>query len=294
MVRAGMRYLSAVDATGLPAVVQAECLQELERFHGAGTAARAKILGAFAAERSFREDACYSPRSWLMHRTRITQGAANAHVGWMHRAAAHPRVAAVLGELSESWAARICGSTDQLPEDARDKADELLVDAALGGVGLRDLARLAAAIHAKCSQVPDRDDPDPVLDDRGVRLSTTLDGAGVLSGDLTPECAAVVRAVLDALSAPRGADDTRTHAQRYHDALEEALRRLIAADLLPERAGQPAGIEDRGRIAAQREFFSLGVGVKISVTLCYSLLGPLFLTREIPLILPLAFRRIYY
>ena len=72
-----------------------------------------------------------------------------------------------------------------------------------------------------------------------MRLETTFEGAGVLSGDLTPECAAVVGAVLDALSAPAGAEDTRTREQRYHDGLQEAMRRLVAAGLLPERAGQP-------------------------------------------------------
>jgi hypothetical protein len=72
-----------------------------------------------------------------------------------------------------------------------------------------------------------------------VRLETTFQGAGVLHGDLTPECAAIVGVVLDALSAPAGAEDTRTHGQRYHDALAEAMRRLAASDLLPERAGQP-------------------------------------------------------
>jgi len=242
MVRAGMSYLSAADATELPTVVQAQCLQELEQVHAVQTAARTSILGAFTAASGHREDACYSPRSWLTHRTRITRGAANAHVAWVRRAAAHPYVAAALGELSESWALQICAWTDQLPEDAREKADKLLVDAALGRVPLRDLAKLAAAIHAKCCETPDPDDPGATLEDRSVRLGTTLDGAGVLAGDLTPECAAVVRTVLDALSAPRGADDTRTHAQRYHDALEEALRRLIAADLLPERAGQAARV----------------------------------------------------
>jgi hypothetical protein len=53
-------------------------------------------------------------------------------------------------------------------------------------------------------------------------------------GDLTPGCAAVVTAVLDALSAPAGAEDTRSHDQRYHDALEDAMRRLVASGLLPE------------------------------------------------------------
>ena len=57
-------------------------------------------------------------------------------------------------------------------------------------------------------------------------LDTTLDGAGVVHGDLTPECAAMVQAVLDALSAPAGGGDLRTRPQRYHDALAEALRRL--------------------------------------------------------------------
>ena len=75
-----------------------------------------------------------------------------------------------------------------------------------------------------------------------MRLETTFDGAGVLSGDLTPEGAAVVGTVLDALSAPAGAEDTRSQAQRCHDALAEAMRRLVAADLVPERAGQPARV----------------------------------------------------
>jgi hypothetical protein len=63
-----------------------------------------------------------------------------------------------------------------------------------------------------------------------------------MTGDLSPECAAVVTAVLDALSAPRGAEDERSHVQRYHDGLEEACRRLVAAGLLPERAGQPVKV----------------------------------------------------
>ena len=46
------------------------------------------------------------------------------------------------------------------------------------------------------------------------------------TGELTPECAAVAGKVLDALSAPAGADDDRTREQRYHDALAEAMRSL--------------------------------------------------------------------
>ncbi|MGH3287775.1 MAG: DUF222 domain-containing protein, partial [Streptosporangiaceae bacterium] len=49
----------------------------------------------------------------------------------------------------------------------------------------------------------------------------------------------MVQAVLDALSAPAGAGDLRTRPQRYHDALAEAMQRLLASGLLPRRAGQP-------------------------------------------------------
>jgi len=71
---------------------------------------------------------------------------------------------------------------------------------------------------------PDPDDENDRHLDRAVSFDTTLDGAGVVRGDLTPECAAMVQAVLDALSAPQGGGDLRTRPQRYHDALEEAMR----------------------------------------------------------------------
>jgi hypothetical protein len=48
--------------------------------------------------------------------------------------------------------------------------------------------------------------------------------------------------VLDALSAPGGVEDDRSQAQRYHDALQEAMQRLVTANLVPERAGQPVKV----------------------------------------------------
>ena len=114
--------------------------------------------------------------------------------------------------------------------------------AAAAGLGLADLSALYAEMYERArGDLPD-EDPDRAFADRGVRLETTFQGAGVLIGDLTPECAAVVGAVLDALSAPAGAEDDRTQEQRYHDALAEAMRRLVAANLLPERAGQPVKV----------------------------------------------------
>jgi len=241
MVLTGLRRLAAADPTGLAARAQAECLQGLEQADSMITAVRAGFLGAFIAGQGYAEDADYSPTAWLIHRTGVTRGAARGHVGWARRADAHPRVAAALAEgavLSESVARLICGWTDRLPPQCRDTADEILLAAARAGAQKEDLAGLAAEIYAR--SLPDgEDDPGPGFEDRQVRVETTFAGAGVLTGDLTAECAAVVTAVLESLAAPTGAEDTRTRGQRYHDALQEALRRLIAAGLLPERAGQP-------------------------------------------------------
>ncbi len=241
MARAGLGFLAAMDATQIVTDEQARCLQMLEQVTAMGTAARTSILAAFTSGQGYCADADYSPKAWLIHKTRVTKGAAVGYTAWVRRAAAHPRVAQVLaaGEMSESYARAICGWTDKLPEHCRADADAILLTAAAAGMDLRDLAALAAEIYARSlPDAPDQDQ-DGAFGDRSVRLETTFGGAGVLGGDLTPECAAVVGAVLDALSAPAGAEDTRSHAQRYHDALQEAMRRLVAADLLPERAGQP-------------------------------------------------------
>ncbi len=175
----------------------------------------------------------------------MTKGAARGHLGWARRAAAHPQVLAALAEgtvLSESMARLICGWTDKLPASCRERADDILLTAARAGARLEDLAGLAAEIYARSLPDSGEDDPEPDFEDRKLRVETTFAGAGVIAGDLTPEAAAVVSAVLEALSAPRGAEDTRTKEQRYHDALEDAMRRLAASGLLPERAGQPVKV----------------------------------------------------
>jgi hypothetical protein len=244
MLRSAIRYLAAADATAMTAQEQARCLRVLEQVNSAGTAARTSVLSAFASAQGHGADAEYSPRAWLIHKTGITRGAAMACTAWVRRAEDHPRVFAAMAaeELSESVARILCQWTNRLPEDCRDLADDKLVAAAAAGMSLRDLAELFGEIYEQSrSRSPD-EDKDEVFDDRAVRLITTFQGAGVLTGDLTPECAEAVAAVLDALSVPADAEDTRSQPQRYHDALQEAMRRLVAAGILPERAGQPVKI----------------------------------------------------
>ncbi len=145
MLYAVLGYLGA-GATEMAAEAQAECLLALEETDAVTTATRAQILGAFTAAQGYSADGDYSPRSWLIHRTRITKGAAAGHLAWARRAAAHPRIVVALAEraVSDSYARTICEWSDKLPPDCRDTADAILIAAAQAGADLTDLVQVAA------------------------------------------------------------------------------------------------------------------------------------------------------
>jgi hypothetical protein len=240
---AGLGYLAGADAASLPMGELAGCLRALEGVESVQTAARAGILAAFTAQAGYVDDGQGAPGAWLRWQTRVTRGAASGAVGWMRRLAAHPvvRDALAAAEISSSLARELCKLSDRLPEGRRQDADAILLAAHAGGADLADLAALAEEMLRRCGP-PDGDDGDRGFRDRGVQLDLHYRGAGKLSGDLTPECAAGLSAVLESLGKKAGPEDDRTRPQRFHDALEEMCRRLAAAGGLPDVAGQPAQV----------------------------------------------------
>src|SRR3954465_13967791 len=160
MVRAGLRFLATADATAMTTAEQAACLRGLEKADAVATAARTSVLGAFGAGQGYVDDGDYSARSWLEHRTQITRGASADHTAGLKRAAEHPAVRAALADeaISKSYAREICRWTGSMPDDARAAADEILLGAAAAGLGLADLAGLAAEMYEKSRQ--DRPDGD--------------------------------------------------------------------------------------------------------------------------------------
>ena len=98
---------------------------------------------------------------------------------------------------------------EKLPEELRDGTEKILADAAAAGATLEDLATITA--HALRRWQADHPDDDGDFRDRQVSVGTTFGGAAVIRGDLTPECAAAVTAVLEALGKKAG---PRTTAPR--------------------------------------------------------------------------------
>jgi Domain of unknown function (DUF222) len=203
------------------------------------TAAHATFLRRFDTANAHDADGYASSSAWLAAKGRMTKRDARAAVRQMRQFSERPGLhdAVASGDISRSWADAIARWTRKLPEGMRADTDKILLEAAAAGASLEDLATIAAAAIEQWRSAQ----PDPAEDfdfrDRFVRLGLTFGGAGVIRGDLTPECAAAVTAVMEALGKKRGPEDDRNEGQRFHDALAEACHLLIRSRLVPDRAG---------------------------------------------------------
>jgi hypothetical protein len=238
MARASLDYLNSPAAGDLDGTACGPVLAELGTLRSKATAAHAGFLRRFDAADAHDEDGYASSAAWLMAMAKMSRDGARAAVRQMRQLAARPHLAGALaaGVLSESWLAQIARWTKDLPAEVRDETDKVLVEAAAGGACLDDLAVIVAyALEQWRSSHPDPDEDG--FEDRYVAVGTTFGGAGVIRGDLSPECAAAVQAVLEALGKNQGPEDHRTEGQRFHDALQHGCELLIRARMVPDRAG---------------------------------------------------------
>jgi hypothetical protein len=237
---AALDYLNSAAAVDLDGAACGELLIGLGEIRAKLTAAHAGLLRRFDAAGAHDADGYGSSSAWLAARAGMSKKAARAAVRQMRQLGERPLLGTALaaGDITDSLAFTIADWTRKLPAEMRTETDRILLQAAASGASLDDLAVIAAcAIERWRQQQPDPDDPDDAFEDRCVQVGTTFDGAAVLRGNLTPECAAAVRAVLEALGKKAGPEDDRTEEKRFHDALQLACELLLRAKLVPDRAG---------------------------------------------------------
>ena len=240
MASAAIDYLNSPAVAGLDETAYGELLIGLGEVQAKLAAAHAEFLRRFDAANAHDADGYGSSSAWLAAKGGMSKAAARASVRRMRQLGDRPLLGTALagGGITESLAFTIADWTRRLPADMRAETDRILLDAAAAGASLEDLATIAGcAIEQWRQQRPDPDDPDGAFEDRAVRVGTTFGGAGVIRGDLTPECATAVRAVLEALGKKAGPEDDRTEGKRFHDALQLACELLLRARLVPDRAG---------------------------------------------------------
>ena len=151
------------------------------------------------------------------------------------------------GAISPEHARVVADAVCDLPEPLRVRhwaeVETVLVEFARtkDPVSVKLLARRIAA-HL------DPDGPEPhdetdrrVASRRRLFLNRLGDSSGELGAVLTPACQAIWEAVLTPLVAKPAKDtlseDSRTDAQRWHDAFEQAGRLLLGSGKLPDNAG---------------------------------------------------------
>jgi Domain of unknown function (DUF222) len=199
-IGSAMHFLAGVDMTQLPSDVLAQLLRAMEEFGSARAAVRGKAVYAFISKKVYVEYAQRGLNQFLTAETGVTRAEAARIRKLASMYERHPVLTAALAEqdvVSESFAVQIAKWTGKLPEDCVQRADEILVEACRAGADLALLGELAAQIRVRTCG-PDPEEEADKLMDRSVHLETTLGGAGVLHGGLTPECAALLRTVLEA------------------------------------------------------------------------------------------------
>ena len=233
---AALDYLNSGCVADLDGAACGDLLIGLGEIQAKLTAAYADFLRRFDAADAHNADGYGSSSAWLAARAQLTKRDARAAVRQMRQYGQRKHLAEALatGAITGSWAAAIADWTRKLPAEMRDETDRILIEAAAAGASLDDLATIAAcAIEQWRQQQPDPDQPDDGFDDRYVQAGTTFGGAGVIRGNLTPGCAAAVRAVLEALGKKAGPEDDRTEGKRFHDALQLACAPMPRVCLVP-------------------------------------------------------------
>jgi hypothetical protein len=255
--RAVTGYLNSPAARELDGAACGEALVAIGAIQSALAAAQNGLLRRFDAEDAHDADGYATAAAWLAAKTHLGRKDAKAAVRQMRLLCKHPVLddATTTGTITVSWARDMAGWTGRIgDEDLQQEADQILLDAATAGADLDGLRVIAqAAYEAWRAQQPDPDDDGRKgFEDRFLQLDTTMDGAGRLTGDLTPECAAAVTAVLEALGKKRGPEDDRTAAQRFHDGLQEGCELLIRAKMVPDRAGSDTRVDVEIPLSALR------------------------------------------
>lgn len=248
-------------AADLSAAACGESLTALAEIQAKFTVAHAALLRRFDALDGHDSDGYGTASAWLAAMGRMSARDAKAAVRQMRALGKHRPLEEALArcEISVSWADQIIDWISKLPAQLRADTEtilgieKILVEAAASGASLQDLATiLARALNQWQAQHPDPDEDDG-FDDRWVLIGSTFGGAASIRGSLTPECGAAVQAVLEALGKKAGSEDTRTEAQRFHDALQQGCELLIRAKMVPDRKGADTRVEVHIPLSQLRE-----------------------------------------
>lgn len=247
---AAVDALAAADLDRATAGELLDVLPALERHIRRADAQLTRIIGAAHHRDAATQDGMVSTAHWLRHRLGLDHADATLRVRTATRLADldQLRTAAQAGAIPRRRLEQLIRAAVPGRLHAIRAVEDALTHLAVAGTS-HDLAR--ALTHLRDTVDPDHHDtttdPDPASDAtpgdprREVHASTTFDGLVKLDATLDQLTGEKLLTLLDTLETPDPADtplhQRRSPAQRRHDALADALDRLLATDQLPTTHG---------------------------------------------------------
>jgi hypothetical protein len=232
----------------------ADCLDVAHRLEQETAAIMLHLVQAAQTRGLAQGHGFRSTAGWLRYKLRLDPLIARTMV---HQAAAinrHPEVDHALscGSVDSRQAAAITEALDDLPADldadiTQDATSSLLnhanrLEAAqLRKIGSRILEHVAPEIADARDEAALAREERRAHRNRGLNFSLPTEGAVRVTGTLTTEAAAIVRAAIDPLCTPQP-NDSRSPAQLRADALVEICRLALRTGELPDNGGEPPQI----------------------------------------------------
>jgi hypothetical protein len=241
-LRSAVEALRSETLPDLPDARIEEDFSELQRAVEQLEVERLRRLAEIERRGIFQRDGHLSAASWLASTFKVAWGTAREHVRVARALEEMPETRRALdeGELSMSAVKVLVAARDTDPS-AFARSEMQLVEAARIH-SMNDLQRVAAYWREAVEREHSLEGDEKLRARRRLHASVSFLGMVRVDGDLDPETGdtllTALRAVLDAESRSRDADDDRTPAQRRADALGEICRQWLDLTERPSVAGE--------------------------------------------------------
>jgi len=230
-VRAALDVLASVDPTDLADASLFAGLDELLDIETTLRAVEARWLAVADTRETTVAIAGRSTRSWLIEECNLGSRDAGARLRLARMVGVFPAVekAFAAAQVTADQALAVVNALADVPAEFRDTMESLLIEHASTSTPF-GLTRLTETLLTQLDVDSGAERAEARrqrrLAQRGVDLDATFEGAGSLSGTLTPDVHDALRVALDAIdpASARTAEDDRTPRQRRHDALGALAR----------------------------------------------------------------------
>jgi hypothetical protein len=228
-----------------------DCLDVAHRLEQETAAIMLHLVHAADSRGLARNHGFRSTAGWLRSRLRLDPLVARTMVSQSATIDRYPELDRALsyGSVDLRQATAIGEALNDLPADLDAEITKDATSAMLGWADEMEAAQLrkigTRLLEHVAPEVADAHDEAALAREerrahrnRGLTLSLPDDGAVRITGTLTSEDAAIVRAALDPLCAPK-AGDSRSPAQQRADALVDICRLALRTGELPDNGGEP-------------------------------------------------------